>query len=191
TELPPRHLMTDSANYFDIVFERRLRRPFWCAARIGDDEQDVVNLLVPEEVLGCLVGQQRQFPLADGRFVARNRQPIAAICSACADDAIDRVSGTTDWSLIPLILEQELGARYLDSFPISWGQVKHQMLNLQIDNVWQEVLECGLEAHNHRCRRLVWIIQVVPLIRELLLETERPVEAELRIECLDHLLPVV
>src|SRR6266480_3960728 len=57
TELPPRHLMTDSANYFDIVFERRLRRPFWCAARIGDDEQDVVNLLVPEEVLGCLVGR--------------------------------------------------------------------------------------------------------------------------------------
>jgi hypothetical protein len=38
---------------------------------------------------------------------------------------------------------------------------------------------------------LVWVVKVVPLIRELLAETEGPVVAERLIECLDHLLAVL
>jgi hypothetical protein len=88
-----------------MAFARGLGRPFGCAARIGDDEEDVLDLLVPEKVLGRFVGRQRQFPFAD-RKVARNRQPIAAIGSARADDSIDRVGGTTDFTLVALFLNR-------------------------------------------------------------------------------------
>src|SRR5215471_17807215 len=83
-----------------------LSRPFRRAAGVGNDEQNILDLLVPEKVLGRLVGRQSQFPFADWKLV-RNRQPIAAIRPARADDAIYRVGGTTDLSLVALFFEHE------------------------------------------------------------------------------------
>src|SRR2546427_3997606 len=102
-------MVYDGGTIWQIVPHRQLLttlgRPFRRAAGIGDDEQDVLDLLIPEQVLDSLVGRQRQFPLADRKFIARDRQPIAAIGSARADDAIDRVGGTPDRSLVALFFE--------------------------------------------------------------------------------------
>src|SRR5215472_661498 len=114
-------------------------RPFRCAARIGDDEQDVRDLLVPEKALDRLVGRQRQLPLTDGRIASSDRGPTAPVGSARADDAIDRVSGTTERSFVAQLLEREANTRYVDWLSNRGGEVEQQVLDLQIVNVRQEI----------------------------------------------------
>ena len=62
-----------------------LARPLRCRAGVGDDEQDVLDLFIPEQICGLLVGGKNQLSLPDrvpsGKiylhlFFARNESPL-------------------------------------------------------------------------------------------------------------------
>src|SRR5258708_30571510 len=74
-----------------------LHRPLWCTTRVGDDEQDALNLLVHKSVLHLPCVWQSQFPLSH-RGVASYGYPATAIAIAGAYNAIDRGSCAADTS---------------------------------------------------------------------------------------------
>src|SRR5262249_46182115 len=72
-------------------------------------------------------------------------------------------------------------------------KVQHHLLNLQtlVLNIRRKVVTTGAEADHHRRGRLVGVMQVIPLVGELLPEAEPAIRVERPIEALDNLLTEV
>jgi hypothetical protein len=70
------------------------------------------------------------------------------------------------------------------------SKVEHYLLDQQFVQVGRKIFTPGRKAYGHRSRCLVGVVQIVPLVGELLAEAKGAVRAEYRLERLEHLLAV-
>jgi len=81
--------------------------------------------------------------------------------------------------------------RHFSRHGIGAHEVHEYVLNLERIDIRREILEQGGEAYCHRCRCLFRIVEVVPLIRKLVSETEWPVGTDGGFQGLNDLLTIV
>src|SRR5262245_48067742 len=110
-----------------------LDRPWWCAPRIGDYEQDVLDLFVLESISDFLVlvrviRFEGEFPLSDRSVL--HPSPIAAIGSASANDTLNRNRfrlPSRHAAASPV--EVEVSYRYLERCPGGAHKVQQNVLD--------------------------------------------------------------
>ena len=69
-------------------------------------------------------------------------------------------------------------------------EVEHDVRDAQVIKVGGKVGAVYLKADNHWCRCLIWIVKVIPRVSESMSEAESRAGVNLRIPCLNQLLPV-
>src|SRR5215467_823699 len=67
----------------------RLRRPLWRVTRIGNDKQDLLNIIIIEMRSQIFRIWKGQFPFAKG-MLADHGNPAPGVAAACADDTVYR-----------------------------------------------------------------------------------------------------
>lgn len=118
-----------------------------------------------------------QSPATDWRF-PDHRSPAAGIAQSGAPGAFFLKEVTIELGFI----------RY------AWalGKIQRHTLDPQIGQVWREVFSAGCEGYGHGTLRFlheIWVMQVVPGVRELMAKAEGTVATVGAVELLDRLIP--
>src|SRR4029450_5533393 len=115
-------------------------------------------------------------PFAE-RTLTNERHPGACVTMPRVDDAIDRGGGPACRAGASLLREAQPRHRHLERGPVLPSEVEYDVLNLERIYVRREILPNGAETDHHRRRGLLRIVEVVPLIGQLVPETERAIVA--------------
>ena len=162
----------------------------WGLCRIGDDEQNVVDHVVGNPVAHNLGVGERERPCAE-RALADHRHPGRRIAAPRADQAVDAHGAPANRRGAGTFGEFERAHRDLERRAVGSGEVEHDLLDADVVDVGWEVARRGGELHRHRCRALIRIVQIVPLIGEIVLEAVGAFCARLIVELVQDLGAIV